>query len=187
MSSIYSYANLLEGRFATRQARVHVCDTCHVFLRLKCTKEWRIVESSIQDYSLVKRIGMSRAIPFILYHGLRRHLQIPATRVEYEIIRLKARGFRIFEYPFPSNLFRDRRVPCNDLMRFFPAMTLLFDWYCVGDDRVGLNYNRLFQDRRKYLHWNVDSDWMNKERSEKKNVMMEIWRQVRRRRMNNSA
>lgn len=127
MSSIYSYANLLEGRFATRQARVHVCDTCHVFLRLKCTKEWRIVESSIQDYSLVKRIGMSRAIPFILYRCVRRQLQIPATRVEYEIIQLKARGFRIFEYPFPSNLFRDRRVPCNDLMRFFPAMTLLFD------------------------------------------------------------
>lgn len=160
MSSIYSYANLLEGRFATRQARVHVCDTCHVFLRLKCTKEWRIVESSIQDYSLVKRIGMSRAIPFILYRCVRRQLQIPATHVEYKIIRLKARGFRIFEYPFPSNLFRDRRVPCNDLMRFFPAMTLLFDWYCVGDDRVGLNYNRLFQDRRKYLHWNVDSEWI---------------------------
>lgn len=127
MSSIYSYANLLEGRFATRQARVHICDTCHVFLRLKCTKEWRIVESSIQDYSLVKRIGMSRAIPFILYRCVRRQLQIPATHVEYKIIRLKARGFRIFEYPFPSNLFRDRRVPCNDLMRFFPAMTLLFD------------------------------------------------------------
>lgn len=73
---------------------------------------------------------MSRAIPFILYRCVRRQLQIPATRVEYEIIQLnEKRGFRaqIFEYPFPSNLFRDRRVPCNDLMRFFPAMTLLFD------------------------------------------------------------
>lgn len=42
-----SIAMQISWKVVSRQARVHVCDTCHVFLRLKCTKEWRIVDSRL--------------------------------------------------------------------------------------------------------------------------------------------
>lgn len=84
MSSICTYANLFSFRNAT-------LDTCHVcaarifqFFNKKCKRveDRRIVHLII----FVKRIGMSR--PFLSYSALREvcHLQIPATRVEYEII-----------------------------------------------------------------------------------------------------
>lgn len=84
MSSIRTYANLLEGRFATRyvKARALVARVARIFQFFN--KMYKIVEDRIWDHSLVKRIGMSR--PFLSYSAFICHLRIPATRVEYEII-----------------------------------------------------------------------------------------------------
>lgn len=147
MSSICTYANLFSFRNAT-------LDTCHVcaarifqFFNKKCKRveDRRIVHLII----FVKRIGMSpsghsfRTAPFARYVTFRYLPHALNTKLSIKSVRGLSSNWN-------NSFFRISfiyRMSCSDVMTSYvsPAMTLLFDWYCAGDDRVGLNYNRRFR------------------------------------------